>query len=392
MKFGFCTFHHAKSRLPLIAAGLIGLQFSATESRAIAPFSDSTALFVTGVASAAYNTNLFLTHTNEKSDEIFDLMPGLSLQWGQNAQVNAGSLDAYVDFQLFSSYSNFNTALPNIVFTDKYDDSKLKLDADASYHELDLATVDVIGTLVKRDLYHADFIGEDLLTEKSSIASGITWDDTNYETRGYANLETFGIPTNYYYEVEPKLDVSAGFRFRTNTVGGTGIDSRDYYYNVGARGEFTPLLTGELDVGYNSQKMDIGPDHNGLGADGSLVYAYTDRTNLNLGLKDDFSYGADGRALREESVSLGVDTTIIDQWVADGSISYGRYSYFGDVPIAGVDIKQVDDFWAVQAGLSYIISTNLKARVAYTFQKDDSSISVYSFNDNIFTISLSASF
>lgn len=391
MTFG--TIFFVRRKLPaLLTSVFVGL-FTLESAHAIAPFGDNSALFVTGVINAAYNDNLFLGHTDTKSTGVFDFMPGLAYDFGHNGSDLSGSLDGYVDFQVISAYTHLDHDLPNLVFTSAYDDSKTKINLDASYHELDLATFDITNTMVVRDVYHADFSGEEILTEKTSVGAGVYWDDTNYFKTGYANLESTALPVNVYYALEPKLDLSAGFRYRDNTVGGNGVNSTDQYYNVGARGEFSPLLTGEIDIGYNTQKMDVGASHNGLGADASLTYAYSDKTNVVFGLTDDFGYGADGRALRQVSGNIGANSAISDQWAVDGAFSYGRYSYYGLVPNgSGGVVDQQDNFYTFQAGVTYIVSLNAKIRAGYTFQRDNSNVSADTFNDNIINLAVSLSF
>lgn len=376
-----------------LVATTLSIVALADSAKAIAPFGDNSALFVTGVANIAYNSNLFLSHDNATSSGVLDLMPGLAYDFGQNGSQFSGALNGYVDFQVITTDTHLDHTLPNLTYTSVYDDSKTKINLDASYHELDLATFDITDTMVVRDVYHADLTAEESLTEKSSVAAGIIWDDTNYYRTGYDNLETVSIPVNAYYELEPKLDFSAGVRYRNNTIGGNGIDSSELYYNVGARGTFSPLLSGEIDVGYADQRMDHGGNHTGLGANASMIYAYSEKTNVVLGLTDDFGYAADGRTLRQDSVNLGFNSAISDQWAVDATGSFGRYNYYGMIPTGtGGLTQQSDDFYTFQAGLTYIISLNAKVRAGYTFQRDSSNVSADSFNDNILNLALSLSF
>src|SRR6185312_12447750 len=87
-------------------------------------------LFVTGTASVQENDNLFLSHSNAKSDTVFDLTPGLEWDFGKNS-ANTGKLTAGTDFQVFTSESALNTSLPSAALTDTYDDTKTKVVIDA---------------------------------------------------------------------------------------------------------------------------------------------------------------------------------------------------------------------------------------------------------------------
>jgi len=316
---------------------------------------------------------------------VVDFIPGLSYDYGQNGAATSGAVQIYEDFQLFSDYSSLNNQLFNAVFWNKYEDASTKLNFDANFHQIDQADRDVHqnGFLVDRNTYHLDGSGEERIDEKSSVSAGIIFDDTDYKASGYTDLKTTSIPVNYYLSVEPKLDFSTGVRYRINTLAG-GNDSRDVYANVGFRGEFTPNLTGEIDVGYNHQSIDNGPGTGGLGADASLTYAYSPKTNVTAGLTDDFGYGSDGSPFRFISGSLGVNSALDDQWAVDATGTYGRYSY--------LTRSQVDDFYTLQAGVTYIFSLNLKFRAGYTFYKDESSVAAGSFTNNIFSVTASANF
>ena len=359
---------------------------AANKVSAFAPIGDDSAIFATGVLAAAENDNIFLSHTNAKSSGVVDFIPGLSYEYGKNGAATSGTVQVYEDFQLFSDYSSLNNQLFNFLFANKYEDSSTKLNFDANFHQIDQADRDVHqnGFLVNRNTYHLDGSGEERIDEKSSIAAGVVFDDTDYKSPGYTDLKTTSIPVNYYLSVEPKLDFSTGVRYRINTLEG-GNDSRDVYANVGFRGEFTPSLTGEVDIGYNHQSIDRGSGTGGLGADASLTYAYSPKTNVVLGLTDDFGYAADGSPFRYISGSLGFNSTVIDeQWVVDALGSFGRYSY--------LNRTQVDDFYTLQAGVTFVYSLNLKFRAGYTFYKDESTVSNASFTNNIFSVTASANF
>ena len=343
--------------------------------------------FFTGVASAQANDNVFLSHTNAKSDTIFDLTPGLEFDFGKNS-LTKGMFSINEDFQIYGSESSLNTGLTNAAFTSAYDDNKTKLNLNASYHIADQATRDVhlVGVLVKRDLYHAEALGEDAVTEKTSVGAGVVYDDTQYKHTGYTNWEWIKVPLKYYYEVEPKLDLSAGFTYKDNQLGTGGVNSNEYFYNVGARGEFTPKLTGELSVGYEQIQFAKGvKSKNGVGVDSNFTYAYTPKTTVTFGVSNDFGYSASGgSSYRIFGLNGGVSTAINDQWKANAQLSYNHYDY--------ISTTEKDDFYNGQLGATYIINVYLSVTGAYTYTEDSSNITADSFTNNIFSISASLRF
>jgi len=371
-----------KHLLSQFLGGTLALLALASPLKAIVkPFDDNSELFVTGTASAAANDNIFLSHTGQKSSVIFDLVPGVSFESGNDTSVTQTKIDLSEDFQEYTSGSLSNQ-LANASLTSRYDDDKAKLNFDANFHQYDQAQVGIqnVGFLVKRDESHVDGTGEVSFTEKTSGGIGAIFDDTVYKRSGFTNYQYFEVPVNYYYKFEPKLDGSAGFRYRDNTLGAGGINSHDYYYNVGARGEFTPSLTGEIDVGYQAHDLAHGGNQGGLGLDSRFTYAYSPKTSVIVSVNDDFGYSAlGGGGYKQPNASLGVNTKLDEQWSANAQLSYAQYQY--------VTTPQRDDFYSAQVGVSYVYNTNISFRGAYNYAQDSSNITADSFKNNIFTVS-----
>lgn len=353
-----------------------------------APFlalGDGAELFVTGTTSVQSNDNIFLSGQNEKSDVIFDFVPGFLVQFGKNS-LTKGSFAFNEDFMLYGSQSKLNSNLSNVTFNTKYDDDKTKIGLDASYHQVDQASRDIHanGFLVRRDLTHIAGTGEVALTEKTSVGSGFTYDDTNYKQAGYVDWRWEEVPLNVYYTITPKVDLSAGIRYRDNQLGAGGINSTDYFYNVGARGEFTPKFSGQFSVGYNTQKLSgAGATTGGLGLDSNFTYLATPKTSVVFGASNDYGYsGANGSSMRIFSVYGGVNAAVSEQWTFSGTISYGHYKY--------ISTTQADDFYQAQIGATYVVNAYVNVTGSYAYRDDNSNLAGSSFKNNVF--SLSASF
>ena len=376
-----------RSKFVGLAAAAILVGSAAIQVRAIAPIGDNSELFVTGTASATYNSNVLLSSGHPTEDLIWDLTPGLSYEFGKTNSLTTGQLAANEDFSLYTKHeSALGNELFNGTFWTKYDDSKTKLSFDASYHQLDQPTVTArsAGGLIDRAVSHVDGIGEIQFTDKTSVGSGAIWDDTDYKTAGFADWRYFQIPVNVYYKFEPKLDLSAGFQFQDNTVGLGGRDSNDYFYNIGARGEFSPNLTGTFRIGYVDQKFDNGSSIGGLGIDSSFTYAYSAKSNLTFGVTDDFGYSAIGSSYRDLGTYLGGSTALSEQWSANAQIAYNRYSY--------VTTLERDNFYTGRIGLTYIMSTNITVSGYYSYSKDDSQKGGSNFRQNLLSVSTSLHF
>ena len=361
---------------------------AAAPAKAVAPMGDDAELFITGVATASENDNIFLSHANATSSGIFDLVPGLSYEFGKKNSLVTGKLAYSEDFQMFSkSGSQLDYQLANVLFAMKYDDAANKFDLNANYYQADQAQVGIqnLAYLVKRDIYHVDGTDEVGLTAKSSVAVGASYDDTHYHQSGYVDYQYTTVPVNVYFKVEPKLDLSAGFRYRDDSLNNTGgLNGTNYFTNVGARGEFTPSLTGQFNVGYQEEKLDNGRKFDGFGAISNFIYAADPKTTVNFGVSDDFSYSALGQGFRSSGLNLGFNASLTDQWSVNGLAGYNLYHY--------TTTTQRDNFYSARVGVSYIVNRYLTLSVGYTYSQDDSNILADSFKDDIASISGSLRF
>jgi hypothetical protein len=375
---------HVTLRLLRAAAMGAALVGSLSVSRAIAPIGDSAELFITGNGSFTYNDNLFLVQGKAKSDEVWDIAPGLDLEFGKNAAFK-GSVTAGVDWQLYSSHSSLNTALGTIAANGNYDDGKTKLAVQAAWQQADQPTVVIRsnGSLINRDVYTLGGTGEEVISEKTSLGGGISFTDTSYKTPGYADDRSTTIPVNYYYQVEPKLDVSGGFQYRYSSVNQSfvqpGTSTRDYFYNIGARGQFTPLLSGTVRIGYEDDQAEKGKDNRTLAVDSSFTYAYTEKTSFSLNLDNDYGFNALGQEYRSAGGSIGVTTKPMEQLSFNGSLGYHRLSYTAT--------NQRDDFYNISVGATYSFSPQISASGNYSYQEDNSNFGGQSFKQNVFIVS-----
>ncbi|MET0263200.1 MAG: outer membrane beta-barrel protein, partial [Rariglobus sp.] len=328
-----------------------------------APFlaiGDNAELFVTADASASYNDNILLAPSgSELEDEIFAFTPGFDLQFGKDSLIK-GSLLGTARLTSYSNNTNLNNQLLGINGLSSYDNGQLKLNAHASFNELDQPTVDVLptaGRLVERHVTAAGFDGELGLSEKISIGSGFGYNYVDYKEAGFVGQKDYTVPVNVYYELTPKVDVSAGVRYtRSDLENGISYDA--YYYNVGARGSFTPKLSGGFSVGYNTRNASAGPDDDdSIGADASLAYAYSEKTQFTLGLARNFNNAAAGGASYENTqITLGATTALTVDWSLNASLNYRDLDYL----LSG----RYDDYIEVVVCARYIIIEFLSANLS----------------------------
>jgi hypothetical protein len=363
--------------LLLIGAGLLG---AVSEARAIAKLSPDSELFLTADSNLAYNDNILLTQNNAKSDTVFDIAPGLKATWGQNSSLS-GQASFKEDFTEYFSNSELNSSLALVDLSNNYDDGVSKVSLNAWYHQVDQATRDVrnANSLIKRDLSHADISGENQASAKSSVKLGFAYDNTDYQTGGYANWQWYNVTFDYYYKMTPKLDLSAGFQYKDNRLGAHGLDSTEDFYNVGFRGELAPKLTGELHVGFVSHDFQVLGTRNDLGLASSFTYAYSEKTNVTFGASDNYGYSADGSAYRDVGINAGFYAAVNSSLAFNAMISYANFDYFQST--------RKDDYVQVQLSATYTVNRYVSLIGAYAYADNSSNAAAVSFTNNILSIS-----
>ena len=354
-----------------------------------APFlaiGDNAELFVTGTAGVRYDDNILLSPNNlRKDDVIAQFVPGLALEFGKDSLVK-GALTAQETLNTYSKNSQLNTQLGAATFEAHYDNGKLQLGANAAYTQLDQNTYAANGTNIRRDATAAGVNGEYSISDKTKIGSGLTYAETSYKTAGGVNSKEYGVPVNIYYGITPKVDLSSGVSYRKSELG-NGDSYDDYYYNLGARGDFTPKLEGSFSVGYNDRKGS-GPtakDGSGLGLRSGLVYHYTEKTLFRLDSSRDFSNGATGASQEATAVTISGYTALAADWKANVAVTYRSVDFL-------ITPSRTDDYFEGSIGATYVINANLSVNGSFTHRSNssDDTIARSSFIDNIVSLSISA--
>ena len=365
-------------------------------SAVAAPFlaiGDNAELFAIADASAAYNNNILLGSGPSKLDDtVLTFKPGFDLQYGKDSLLK-GNVVATATLTSYSDHDELNNQLLAIANNSTYQSGGLKLNFVASHKELDQPTVDVIPTstkLVERHVSDLGLTGELEVSEKISVGSGLSYNKVDYKTSGYIEEDSYTVPVNVYYELTPKVDLSAGITYtKTNlddVAAGQADEYDSFYYNVGARGAFTPKLSGSFSVGYTTRDANRGPDDDGaIGAEAALAYAYSDKTQFTLGLSRGYNNASAGGASYENSqITLGGSTAIAVDWRLNAAVTYRELDYQNS------PTGQKDTYVESTVGATYVINSNLSAGLSYIYRDQTSDGGGAEFDNSVVTLSLSA--
>jgi hypothetical protein len=369
-----------KRRLALLsslsAAPLIAAPFMA--------IGDNAELFLTARTEVRAEDNVTFSSSNEIEDEVFEVTPGIEVLFGKSS-LTKGSFSAYERLTAYADNSDLNSDLTNLVFDSSYEGAKLSLGANASFRELNQNSRDARGaTLVRRDTYAAGVDGEYALSEKSKLGLGLGYNSTDYKFSSFTDQSNVEVPVNYYFAISEKVDLSAGARYRQNDVDAANADSEDYYFNVGARGEFTPKLSGLFTVGYNVREPDAAgaDDESSIGLNAGFTYAYSPKTLLSLDLSNDFETGSDASGYETAAITFGARTEISAAWAVSGTLGYSQYDYLAS--------SREDDYLVAGLGLTYTYNEYLSFNASYSYNDNSSDLAGAEFTANV--IRLGANF
>lgn len=312
-------------------ARLAAIAALSTLSVYAAPFmavGDGAELFVTSSLSVQADDNIYLDGSNESDDTILSFTPGLDLVFGKGT-ATSGNLYYKEEIRRYSDNSNQDGEFSNVGVRSKTDLGGTKYGFNASYAQIAQNDNDLraTGLIVRRDVTNLGANAEFDVTAKSSIGVGGTYLGTDYDANSYTDSKVWSVPVDYYYEATAKLDWSFGYRYRDTDQDGTKSDFTDHFVNIGARGEFTPKLTGQIRVGYNQRDIDGGGDDSGLGLDGNLTYAYSDKTNLTFNLSNDYGNSGTGDGTQSLKWGFGVNSKFTEQWSGAATLNVNSTEY-----------------------------------------------------------------
>lgn len=366
------------TRIALLSASLGASAYAA-------PFlavGDGAELFLTGGLGIRADDNILFATNNEESDLIFDITPGIDLTFGKNAQMQ-GSLALNVIFSSYSDNSNLNTELFNGDFVTKYDDGKLKMGFNLGFHELNQNSAFTRG-LVRRDVFSTGGNAEVEISQITSVGGGVSFVHENYKRTGYTDSDKLTVPLNFYYKWTEKTDLSFGYRFRDTQVD-IGRDSKDHFFNVGARGEFSPKFTGVFKVGFNQREFDGGGDDSSVGLDASFAYEISEKTSIQFGASNDYDTSATGRQQENLSFNGAITAKLDEAWSVNLGLSWRTIDYLRD----GAFAPYTDDFLEARIGTTYIINTNVRLGAEYVYRDLSSDLAANEFSNNVFSVTAS---
>lgn len=357
-----------------------------------APFmavGSSAEIFVTATAGIDFNDNVTLGNnfiatgqtspSNAVLDEtVFRFAPGLSYEFGKNALMS-GKLSFVETFESYSDSSDLDSSLSNLAFNAMHDDGNSVTKLKASFVQLNQNSVDLRApTLSRRDVLNVGGDHEMDFSGKSSLLFGFNFTDTDYKQASFADRTVTELPLRYFWETTSKVDLSFGLRYRETDSDFAGTSSDDMFYSVGARGEFTPKLSGSLRLGVTDRDIQVGKDKTTFGLSSNFTYLYSEKTQLNFGASNDFGTSGAGESQENFDVFVGFRSSLTPEFTLTSRISRREIDYFA---------KDADTYLQGSVGGEYIVNEYLQIHGKFNYSDNDSGTDGGDFDNSIFSLS-----
>jgi hypothetical protein len=332
-----------------------------------------------------YTDNLF-RQVNARADDYMEFSPGIELRLSEGAAASA-VLRYQHRFTEFSKFNGLDGDYSDLSLQARYNSGRILTAGYLEYVELASNTVDVNldGVLIERDQLDGGANLKFEMTELTAFEVGIDYTEVDYDLPQYADHEDVSVPITLFYRIRPKIDLTAGVRFRDVSTS-VGTDYSDLYYYVGAVGEFfSPVLYADITIGFQEREFDsIDYDTSAASYDITFIYTGDVKTTLYLGLSQDYRSSADGGgSYTYTSGTLGARYSLTDVFGFNASIALAETDY---------DLSpRAEDITIVEVGATYNPNDYLTIRASYLSQDVDGKDPVFSsdYKTNTFRVSAS---
>ncbi|WP_233246054.1 outer membrane beta-barrel protein [Coraliomargarita sinensis] len=360
-----------------------------TAAAPLVSIGDNVDVFFNGSSSVRWSSNIFRDEDDEVDDIIWSLTPGFEVNLGRGVTNADLSLITRYEIRRYADLDELDTELFNIQLNGSYRTSRLDLSGSAYFREQKSSTGDIN---LNNDLVESDRLGGRLNAEyrfspKFSLGSGISYSETEYKDPYDANFsdrERFTVPVDIFYELTPKVDLSIGYSYGETDVSGrpaitTGppfnfilvpaanpYTTEDHFFNIGARGNLLPKLTGFFKVGYRLRDTDRpGSSQRGtLGIDSDLTWATTPKLTNRIALSRDFGVSGEGVSSENTSVSLTSNYSLNSYFAASVFADYTLREY--------INVDREENQYRLGARLTYTPNQYWSFGAGYTYSENDS--------------------
>jgi hypothetical protein len=338
-----------------------------------------------------YTDNLYLNDTNKESDLVSSLTPGLELSTSNNSLfqgkiIAQEVLNAYLEH---GENNNYNTKL---LATGRYEIAKTIISGELGFTQRTESTAGTnsSGAMTEWNTYNFATKVDYTLNPKSHADASLLWATNIYKTKGFTDQTNITLPLNVFYSVTPKMDLSSGIEIQKtdiktayNPITKTNDAGTSIFYNVGAHGNFTSKIAGDINVGYTTKSYTHNSSNSNFGLRSRITYSYTEKTQIVVGLSNEFNSSEQGQEQKVTTLTLGASNQTTDYLGFSVTSSFETRKY--------INTNQIDNIMQITADTTYKLTKDTSIRGYYSVITNNGKNSV-DFVANTIGINLSTKF
>jgi len=371
------SLYYVRSTL-VSAAALVAVSATAAP---LFSLGDNTALFINSEAGVEYNSNILRTESNEDSETTFIVRPGIEITHGGEGAAMT-TFTAGWEVRRYDTYSEFNGEYARLNLNTSYDSGVTLFSGVASFNEYS-GTSGVLEPGVGSETLTIPVLNERAesrlggnvkyrLSDRLALGAGGEYWGRTYQNgpqgRTLVNLDRYEVPLRVFYNIAPRLDVVAGYRYREVQIGDSPVgqpkpsDYDDHYFFVGLDGEiFNPLWSASLDLGFQERNYSDGTQSvDSFTANGRITYQADANRSYYLLLTRDYSVSPVGASSYvQNQATVGANYRLNEMWSLMAAANYAVTDYDGS--------DREEDLFYVLGGISYspneYVSINARVRL-----------------------------
>ena len=375
---------------------------------------NNTDVYFNGSSSLRWTSNVFRDEAEETEGLTWTLSPGFEVNVGRGLTNADLSIITRYDIIRYEDQDQLDTELFHIKAVGSYTSSRLALSGSAYFDEskMNSGENNITNDLIEYDAYGATVDSEYRVSPKFSFGAGARYSEKVFKTFDdtFPDRTVMSAPFDVFYELTPKLDLSLGYTFTNTDIEETirasapnqvritsDYETDSHFFNIGARDQLLPKLTGSFKVGYRTrsssdstiQTIDTDPvtsvetttttrtnrdDSGMLGLDANFTWTATPKLAVNFDLSRDFGVGGEGQSTEKSSVILGGNYSINSFFTLNANLGYILTDYSNS--------EREDDQYNAGLRLFYLPNKYWQISTGYTFTENDSNLRSNSYNDH----------
>ena len=281
-------------------------------------------LQINATAATLFDSNIYFNE-NEVDDIIFQFQPTATYTKRLGPLIasatGGGDFGRYVENGQ-EDYSNpitrFNVGMAEdfgLFSVDKRTAGKISFGFDTDISQRTEAN-EQLRDLVNYTLYTANFNIRYNHSPKFGISANYGYDFRDYQSTStlgnfFTDIETQNIGVNLLYIYSPKLDLFLNYTLSQHDGRGVRdffIDNEVSTFMIGAEGNFTPKISGNVSIGYANRTFDnsLVNSEGGLVFNSGVNWQFRQKTGLSLNLRRNFMPTAQDNAIETASYNISL--------------------------------------------------------------------------------------